>query len=63
MTNRDQEEQDFGIDEMTVNFENMRADLATESKRFVIQALGVGAACVAAGAGLATLVLYMMGKL
>jgi hypothetical protein len=63
MTTRDQEEQDPRIDQMTVNIEKMRVDLAVENKKFVLQALGVAAACVAAGAGLATLILHMTGKL
>jgi hypothetical protein len=63
MTERDQEEQDLRIDQMTVNIEKMRADLAIENKKFVLQALGVGATCVAAGAGLATLILHLTGKL
>jgi hypothetical protein len=46
---------------MTVNIEKMRAGLATENKKFVLQALA--AACVAAGAGLATLLPHMTGKL
>ncbi len=62
MTTHDREEQDPRIDQMTVNIEKMRADLAVENKKFVLQALGVAAACVAAGAGLATLILYMTGK-
>ncbi len=48
---------------MTVNIENMRADLAIENKKFVLQALSVGATRVAAGAGLATLFLYLTGKI
>jgi hypothetical protein len=48
---------------MTVNIEKMKHDMAAEQKRFVVQALGAAAACVAAGAGLATLVLHLMGKL
>jgi hypothetical protein len=63
MTTRHQEEQDLRIDQMTVNIEKMRADLTAENKKFVPQALGAAAACVAAGAGLATLVLHMTGKL
>jgi hypothetical protein len=54
MTGRDQEEQDLRIDQMTINIEKMRSDMANDNKRFVVQALGAAAACVAAGAGLAT---------
>ena len=63
MTARDQEEQDLRIDQMTVNIEKMRTDMAAESRRFTVQALGAAAACVAAGAGLATLILHLAGKL
>jgi hypothetical protein len=63
MTDRDQEEQDLRIDQMTINIEKMRSDMANDNKRFVVQALGAAAACVAAGAGLATLILHLTGKL
>jgi hypothetical protein len=63
MTKRDQEEQDLRIDQMTINIEKMRADMAADTKRFVIQAIGVAAACVAAGATLATLFLHGLGKI
>jgi hypothetical protein len=63
MTDRDQEEQDLRIDQMTINIEKMRSDMANDNKRFVVQALGAAAACVAAGAGLATLFLHLTGKL
>ncbi len=36
MTTRDREEQDPRIDQMTVNIEKMRADLAVENKKFVL---------------------------
>ena len=44
---------------MTINIEKMRAEMQTENKRFLVQALGVAAACVAAGAGLVILVLHL----
>jgi len=47
---------------MTINIEKMRADMAAENKRFLLQALGVGAALLAAGAALATLFLHLAGK-
>jgi F0F1-type ATP synthase membrane subunit c/vacuolar-type H+-ATPase subunit K len=36
---------------MTVDIEKMRSDLAIEGRRSAIQAIGVGVACFAAGAG------------
>lgn len=48
---------------MTVNIEKMRTDMRAESKKFLLQSLGVGAALLAAGAGLATLVLHLAGKI
>jgi hypothetical protein len=62
MTTRDQEEQDLRIDQMTINIEKMRAEMAAENKRFTLQAIGVAAACVVAGATIATLVLHLLGK-
>lgn len=46
---------------MTINIEKMRSDMANDNKRFVVQAPGAAAACVAVGAGLATLILHLTG--
>lgn len=48
---------------MTVNIEQMRTEMKADSRRFLLQALGVGAACVAAGAAFATLFLHLIGKI
>jgi hypothetical protein len=48
---------------MTVNIEKMRVDMAMESRKFTIQAIGVAAVCVTAGAGAATLILHLLGKI
>lgn len=69
MTARDEEEQDLRIDQMTVNIEKMRFDIAEtqrqnalqqkwETRKFVVQALLVAAGCVAAGVGLARLIWF-----
>jgi hypothetical protein len=63
VTARDQDEQDLRIDQMTVNIEKMRTDMRAESRKFLIQAIGVAAACVAAGAALAALFLLLAGKI
>lgn len=54
---------------MTVNIQKMRADMALETKKmeweakkFALQAVAAAAACMAAGAALATLVLHLIGK-
>lgn len=55
---------------MALNVEKMRFDIEAERKRqdwesrkFLMQALATGAACLAAGAGLATLFLHLAGKI
>ncbi len=48
---------------MTINIEKMRADMQLENRRFLIQALSAGAACIAAGAAAMGLVLHALGKL
>ena len=40
---------------MTVNIEKLRADIRTENRRFLIQALSTGVACVVAGAAVLAL--------
>jgi hypothetical protein len=44
---------------VTVNIEKMRADLAPESRRFAIRAIGVALACFATGAGAVVLVAHL----
>lgn len=51
------------IDQMTINIEKMRADIVAENKRFVVQVVSAAAALLAAGAGIATLALHLLGKL
>ncbi len=48
---------------MTINIEKMRADMRSESRKFLLQALATGATCFAAGAGVATLALHLAGKI
>jgi hypothetical protein len=63
MTARDQEEQVLRIEQLTINIEKLRADLRWEARKFLIQALAASAALLAAGAGIATLVLHLTGKI
>lgn len=46
---RDLEEQDLRIDQMTINIEKMRADMKWEARKFMLQALTAAAALLAAG--------------
>ncbi len=47
---------------MTTDTENMRADMRTENKKFVLQPIAAAAALLASGAGLATLFLHLAGR-
>jgi hypothetical protein len=62
-TTRDQEEQDVGIDQMTVNIEKMRADMRSENRRFLWQAIAAIGTAFAGGAAALGLLLHMLGKL
>lgn len=62
-TERDQDEQNLRMDEMTINIEKLRADMKWESRKFLLQALATAATCLIAGAGLATLFLHLAGKI
>lgn len=58
------------VDEMTVNIEQMRADMAAqqkqlewETRKFVVQLVAGLSTAFAAGAAVAGLVLHLMGRL
>ena len=56
MTERDQEEQDLRIDQMTINIEKLRADIRWESRKFVLQAVVALAAAIGVGVGIGNLI-------
>jgi UDP-N-acetylmuramyl pentapeptide synthase len=62
VTNRDQEEQDLRIEQMTINIEKMRVDMQAESRRFTLQIVGTIAVTAAATATVMGLIFHLMGK-
>jgi hypothetical protein len=50
-TERDQEEQDLRIDQMTVNIDKMRADLAAQQRQLAWETRKFGLALFVAGVG------------
>jgi hypothetical protein len=52
MTERDDEEQELRINQMTINIEEMRADMKWETRKSVVSLLLATAVAVGAGAAL-----------
>lgn len=48
---------------MTIDIKRMEAELKADARRFLLLTIGVGVACFAAGAALATLVFHLTGSL
>jgi hypothetical protein len=67
MPDRDQEEQDLRIDQMTINIEKMRLDMAQqqkwETRKFVLQLVAALGTAFAGGAAALGLTLHFLGKL
>jgi hypothetical protein len=56
---QEDQEHELRVDQMTINIEKMRAEMAAETRKFVVQAIVAAAAIAAASAAVATYLAHL----